>query len=352
MRNLYINDLHLNLFQKYIMNKKKEDNSILKKHIKRNKSMNNSNSSFQTKTKIQNLSQNIIDDKNRFESPLKNFEIDRQILTPIKNLRHKFLEPKKNNEIHSDLELFSPYKNKFNLNKLVNSFLYRIYFDKSYKQNLFHGLLPFMEKKEKNINIKIDLRQTQKKGQFYIPIKKDNIKIKTKREIGIQNSLYTPNSFENNKTNIPNISNSQKKDESKDGDNNTNKNNYVKINYNYNFRNNKNIKNEEKQCFSSKIKLKKPKINNCKLIFNNYELINKKLSTNFLLYSKAIQNQKYSKIKRIISTERQKIGKILDELRYDQNNDSDKLKLDLVKLDGYILRKNKKTNNNSYNLFL
>ena len=96
---------------------------------------------------------------------------------------------------------------------------------------------------------------------------------------------------------------------------------------------------------------KVPKINNFKLTFNKYELINKRLAKNFLDYSKNGKNQRYSKIKRVISTEREKMGKILDRLRYDQNNNSDKLKLDLVKLDGYITRKNKKINN-SYNLFL
>jgi hypothetical protein len=196
-----------------------------------------------------------------------------------------------------------------------------------------------MNKKEKKVNIQIDLRNTQK-GIFYIPIKNFNLRGKNnKKEIGIQNSLSSQNIIDN-EADISNINESKNKEESKNYEIIKNKNNkkfYNKINI-------------IKQYSSKKVE-KVPKINNFKLTFNKYELINKRLAKNFLDYSKNGKNKRYSKIKRVISTEREKMGKILDRLRYDQNNNSDKLKLDLVKLDGYITRKNKKINN-SYNLFL
>ena len=357
MKNFYIKDIHLNYFQKYVLKKEHERKNLLQRYVKKSNSMNfsNKNHSFQAKKTNQDFSENIAEEKTELEHPLKNSMITRQILTPIQKIKHRLIEPKKKNESEKENDFLTPIKNKFKLNNLVNSFLYKMYLDNSYKKLLFHRLEPYMNKKEKKVNIQIDLRNTRK-GIFYIPIKNDNSRgKKNKKEIGIQNSLSSQNYFEND-VNISNISENKNHEESKNFEivKILNKKKiYSKINYNKanKINNNKNRINVIRQ-YSSKKMEKPPKINNFKLSFNKYELINKKLAKNFLEYSKNNKNKRYSKIKRVISTEREKMGKILDKLRYDQNNDGDKLKLDLVKLGGYITRKNKKLNNNSYNLFL
>ena len=341
MKDFYIKDIHLNTFKKYVEKKEQERKNFLQRYMKKSNSMNfaSKNHSFQAKKVNPDFSENIAEEKTELESPLKNSIVTRQILTPIQKLKRRLIEPKKKNEPENEKEFLTPIKSKFKLNNLVNSFLFRIYLDNSYKKLLFHRLEPYMNKKEKKVNIQIDLRNTQK-GIFYIPIKNFNLRGKNnKKEIGIQNSLSSQNIIDN-EADISNINESKNKEESKNYEIIKNKNNkkfYDKINI-------------IKQYSSKKVE-KVPKINNFKLTFNKYELINKRLAKNFLDYSKNGKNKRYSKIKRVISTEREKMGKILDRLRYDQNNNSDKLKLDLVKLDGYITRKNKKINN-SYNLFL
>ena len=357
MKDFYIKDIHLNTFKKYVEKKEQERKNFLQRYMKKSNSMNfaSKNHSFQAKKVNPDFSENIAEEKTELESPLKNSIVTRQILTPIQKLKRRLIEPKKKNEPENEKEFLTPIKSKFKLNNLVNSFLFRIYLDNSYKKLLFHRLEPYMNKKEKKVNIQIDLRNTQK-GIFYIPIKNFNLRGKNnKKEIGIQNSLSSQNIIDN-EADISNINESKNKEESKNYEIIKNKNNkkfYNKIN-NYKTNkinnNNKNRINIIKQYSSKKVE-KVPKINNFKLTFNKYELINKRLAKNFLDYSKNGKNKRYSKIKRVISTEREKMGKILDRLRYDQNNNSDKLKLDLVKLDGYITRKNKKITN-SYNLFL
>lgn len=357
MKDFYIKDIHLNTFKKYVEKKEQERKNFLQRYMKKSNSMNfaSKNHSFQAKKVNPDFSENIAEEKTELESPLKNSIVTRQILTPIQKLKRRLIEPKKKNEPENEKEFLTPIKSKFKLNNLVNSFLFRIYLDNSYKKLLFHRFEPYMNKKEKKVNIQIDLRNTQK-GIFYIPIKNFNLRGKNnKKEIGIQNSLSSQNIIDN-EADISNINESKNKEESKNYEIIKNKNNkkfYNKIN-NYKTNkinnNNKNRINIIKQYSSKKVE-KVPKINNFKLTFNKYELINKRLAKNFLDYSKNGKNKRYSKIKRVISTEREKMGKILDRLRYDQNNNSDKLKLDLVKLDGYITRKNKKINN-SYNLFL
>ena len=357
MKNFFIKDIHLNTFKKYVEKKEQERKNFLQRYMKKNNSMNftSKNHSFQAKKINPDFSENIAEEKTELESPLKNSIVTRQILTPIQKLKLRLIEPKKKTEPENEKEFLTPIKNKFKLNNFVNSFLFRIYLDNSYKKLLFHRLEPNMNKKEKKVNIKIDLRNTQK-GIFYIPIKNVNLRGKNiKKEIGIQNSLSTQNIFDN-EANISNISESKNKEESKNYENIKKQNNKkiynkIKNNKTNKINNNKNRINIIRQYSSKKVE-KVPKINNFKLTFNKYELINKRLAKNFLDYSKNIKNKRYSKIKRVISTEREKMGKILDRLRYDQNNNSDKLKLDLVKLDGYITRKNKKNNNSYYNLFL
>lgn len=86
--------------------------------------------------------------------------------------------------------------------------------------------------------------------------------------------------------------------------------------------------------------------------FNKYNLINKKLVNKFKEYSQSCKNVKYTKIKQTVCTEKKKIDKLLNKLRYAQCQDKDKLKFELAKINGYYSKKNKKSNNNSYNLFL
>lgn len=351
MKNLYINDIHMNIFKRYKLKKEFEKNRLLKKNVSKNKSMNipSKNLSIQTKKNIQNLSQNMAEEKSQIAASLKNNIITRQILTPVHKLKHKLLEPNKKDELESTNELFLPIKSKFNLNNLVNSFLYKIYLDNSYKKILMQRIEPFMHKKEKDANIILDLRQTQKKGCFYIPIKKNNNRLKNSRkEIGIQSSLSSNNIYEN-KFNYLNLSDNKSKEEKKDADID---NSAIKIvNYNYNNNIYNNYKKEVRHYSSKKKPCISPNIKNCKLTFNKYELINKKFAKNIFEYTNNGKNKGCTKIKRIISTERRKMGKILDKLRYEQNNDIAKLKLDLAKLEVFLSRKNKKINSN-YNLFL
>lgn len=354
----------MNVFKKFIMNKGKAHN--LKSNLKRKNSMNSTskNFSFRSKSNIQEFSQNIVEEKNQNESPLKDNLTIRPILTPIQKLKHNFLKIKKKDDLESSQEFITPLKNKFSLNTLVNSVLYKIYLDKSYKTLMLKRLEPYMHPEKKDVKITIDLRHTQRKGFFYIPIQKHNPRQrKEKREIGIQSSLSSQNIFEN-RINISNISENINKDESKNVENNLGKNKYnnnnfifKKINYNsYNnnhLRNNlyNNYKNTIRQ-YSARKKEKPQIIKNCKLTFNKYELINKNLSKNLFKNINNNDDNKYTKIKRIISTERQKMGKILDRLKFEQNNDIEKLKSEFSKLEGYISRKTRKFHDNSYNIFL
>ena len=332
MKNFYISQIHLNNFKKYILQKEHEKQNISNRKKKRNNSVNSALkiNSFQDKKVNQNLSNNMIEEKDVFETPIKKNIIKRPILTPIQKMKSKLFEPKKRNEIDSEPEFFSPIKIKFNLNNLVNTILYNLYMKKSYKKLLIQKSNLFMPKNEKEENLKLDLRNTQKKGRFYIPIKNRNLRAKNeKREIGIQNSLSSQNDDNNNNIN--------KKEEQ----NSCNFFSYDK----------KNKKNQIRNYLPEK-KKKHHKINSCKSSFNKYELINKKLAKNFLDFSFRSKYPRYTKIKKLIHNENQKVGKILTKLRCEQNNISEKVKLDLAKLDGYIAKKNKKNNNNSYNLFL
>ena len=78
-------------------------------------------------------------------------------------------------------------------------------------------------------------------------------------------------------------------------------------------------------------------------------MINKELAKNYLEYYK---NNGYLKVRRIVNVGNRKIGEVLDKLKYEQNNDNDKLKLQMARLEGYISKKTKKMQNNNYNLFL
>ena len=361
MKNFYISQIHLNNFKKYILQKEHEKQNISNRKKKRNNSVNSALkiNSFQDKKINQNLSNNMIEEKDVFETPIKKNIIKRPILTPIQKMKSKLFEPKKRNEIDSEPEFFSPIKIKFNLNNLVNTILYNLYMKKSYKKLLIQKSNLFMPKNEKEENLKLDLRNTQKKGRFYIPIKNRNLRAKNeKREIGIQNSLSSQNEDDdnNNNINISNIIENRNKNEEKFFENNKvedkNRNKYNRnTSCNFFSYDKKNKKNQIRNYLPEK-KKKHHKINSCKSSFNKYELINKKLAKNFLDFSFRSKYPRYTKIKKLIHNENQKVGKFLTKLRCEQNNISEKVKLDLAKLDGYIAKKNKKNNNNSYNLFL
>ena len=358
MKQSYISNVHLNNFQKYIMKKEHDKHNILNHSLRHHNSPKFTTRPFPLSPKKINQNKTLInEEKKGYESSLINKKLNKQILTPLQKLKHKFLEPKKKLEADSTFEHLTQLKKKFNLNNLVNSLLFRLYADESYKQLLHHRIGNNTNKKEK-IDIKIDLRQTQKKGHFYIPIKKNNL-LKEKREIGIQSSNSFEDILNNNSINSPNSKENKIKYEQQEINirnfNENNKNNNINKN-NKNNNNNKSNKvnnnNNEKKCYSDRKKKKVPKINNYKLTFNKYNLINKKLVKNFLNYSERKKSNEYTKIKRIISTEREKMGKILDNLRFEQSHDADILKNELAKLEGKGGRKSKKNINNSYNVFI
>lgn len=353
MKQSYISDIHLNNFQKYVKKKEHDKHNILNHSLRHLNSLNYTKRHFLLSPRKINQNKTLIEEKKGYESSLMNKKINRQILTPIQKLKHKFIEPKKKLEADSIFEHLTPLKKKFNLNNLVNSLLFRLYADESYKQLLFHRIGNNTNRKEK-IDIKIDLRQTQKKGYFYIPIKKNKLS-KEKREIGIQSSNSFENILDNKNINSSNSKENIVKYEPKVINIVNYKENNKNNNKNKNNKNNKNVinnNNNEKKCYSDKKKKNIPKINNYKLTFNKYNLINKKLVKNFLNYSERKKSNEYTKIKRVISTEREKMGKILDNLRFEQSHDADILKSELAKLEGKGSRKGKKNINNSYNLFI
>ncbi len=119
------------------------------------------------------------------------------------------------------------------------------------------------------------------------------------------------------------------------------------LNYNYN---SKEIK--IKNYIVSIKKIEKPKIKNAKFIFNKYDNINKELLRNYWIDSNENKRNSSSKIKRIVSTEKQKIDEFLEGLRIEQKDDKNKKKLELLQLNRNINRKNKIINYNNHNLFL
>ena len=342
MRKTFIKDIHLNTYKKYFVKRENEKQRRAKQNLKNHNSMNSTSKDFSIySTKFNpNTTQNSNEDKKGIENPIKPYDSNRQILTPLQKIRKRFLKLKKKNDTsNSILESFSPLKNKFSLNNIVNSYLFKIYLDNSYKKVLHRRLEPY--KKDKKVDIKIDLRQTQHKGSFYIPIIKQRQREPNKKEIGIQSSISYPNIFKNSYDN----SNNLKMDDLSNIIDNKSSNNLKGIN-------NKNkVKNDlrlnsvgQRQDYSV---IKSNGFN-----FNKYNLINKKLVNKFKEYSQSCKNVKYTKIKQTVCTEKKKIDKLLNKLRYAQCQDKDKLKFELAKINGYYSKKNKKSNNNSYNLFL
>ena len=341
MRDSFINDIHLNIFKKYSIKRGHKKHNQVKENLKNNNSMKGTikDSTFCSENIKPNTTSNFYEDKKSFESPIKSYKTySRQIFTPIQKIRQKlYLKKKDESNNNSILESFSPLKNKFSLNNIVNSYLFKIYLDKSYKKILYRRLDPYKEK-EKNIDIKVDLKILQHKGGFYIPIKKRQ-KQSNKREIGIQSSLSYKNNFQNNyfssNTPTPIITENKPEIKLKKRNNNStiNQTNYLKLN-------------------SVKKKQKNKIMNNSGINFNKYDLINKKLVKDFVQYSQSRKNVKYNKVKKVVSSEKNKIVKILNKLKFDQRNDKEKLKFELSKFNGYLYKKNKKKNNNNYNMFL
>ena len=347
MRDSFISDIHLNLLKKYDLKRGHKRLNQVKEILKNNNSMKSTlkNSTIYSEKIDPKTTQNFYEDNKVYEIPLKIYKTpSKQILTPIQKIRQKFYRSKKKNEAnHSILESFSPLKNKFSLNNIVNLYLFKIYLDKSYKKVLYRRLDPYKEK-EKNIDIKMDLKILQHKGGFYIPIKKRK-KESNKREIGIQSSMSYKNNFQNNFINYKNFSaNTPSPIITEDKSD-------IKLKDN----NNKSTINEKKNFLRLNLVNKKQKnnnMNNSGINFNKYDLINKKLVNNFEKYSQSCKKIKYDKVKKVVSSEKKKIDKILNKLKFEQYNDKEKLKFELSKFNGYIYKKNKKNNNNSYNLFL
>ena len=343
MRRSYISEIHLNNFQKYILKKEHDKHNILNHSIRSHDLSNFTTKYSPLSTRKINKNQTIFtneEKKGLSESSLINKKINKLILTPIQKLKQKFLEPKKKMESYSTYDYIKPLKKNFKLNNLVNSVLFRFYVDESYKKMLSHRVGQKTNKKE-ILDIKIDLRKTQKKGYFYIPIKKNNL-LKEKREIGIQSSDLLEKILNNN----DNINSSNSREDKINYDLKAVNKAKIKVHNNNNIINNKN------KFRSDKKKKNIPKVNDYKLKFNKYNLINKKLVKNFLNYSERKSIDKFSKIKRVISTERERVAKILDNLRFDQTHDSDKLKIELAKLAVYVSGKGKKKINNNYNIFI
>jgi hypothetical protein len=342
MRDSFISDIYLNLLKKYDLKRGHKRLNQVKEILKNNNSMKSTlkNSTIYSEKIDPKTTQNFYEDNKVYEIPLKIYKTpSKQILTPIQKIRQKFYRSKKKNEAnHSILESFSPLKNKFSLNNILNSYLFKIYLDNSYKKVLYRRLTPFI-KKENTLDIKIDVRNLQHKGRFYIPIKKRQ-REPNKREIGIQSLIsfrnLLPNNYykyNSNSENTPIITENKSINKSKD---------------------NNNINNEKNGPRRNSM-IQKPKniiIKNPRYNFNKFNLIKTKFAKNFIQYSLNHKNKKYTKIKKVVSTEKKKIDKILNKLKYDQCNDKDKLKYELVKYDGYNRKKNKKINNNNYNLFL
>ena len=348
MRDSFINDIHLNIFKKYSIKRGHKKHNQVKENLKNNNSIKGTikDSTFFSENIKPNTTSNFFEDKKSFESPIKtNKTYSKQMLTPIQKIRQKFYKTKKKNESNNNsiIESFSPLKNKFSLNNIVNSYLFKIYLDKSYKKVLYRRLDPYKEK-EKNIDIKMDLKILQHKGGFYIPIKKRK-KESNKREIGIQSSMSYKNNIQNNFINHKNFSaNTPSPIITEDKSD-------IKLKDN----NNKSTINEKKNFLRLNSVNKKQKnniMNNSGINFNKYDLINKKLVNNFEKYSQSCKKIKYDKVKKVVSSEKKKIDKILNKLKFEQYNDKEKLKFELSKFNGYIYKKNKKNNNNSYNLFL
>jgi hypothetical protein len=191
MRDSFISDIHLNLLKKYDLKRGHKRLNQVKEILKNNNSMKSTlkNSTIYSEKIDPKTTQNFYEDNKVYEIPLKIYKTpSKQILTPIQKIRQKFYRSKKKNEAnHSILESFSPLKNKFSLNNILNSYLFKIYLDNSYKKVLYRRLTPFI-KKENTLDIKIDVRNLQHKGRFYIPIKKRQ-REPNKREIGIQSLI-------------------------------------------------------------------------------------------------------------------------------------------------------------------
>ena len=314
MRDSFISDIHLNLLKKYDLKRGHKRLNQVKEILKNNNSMKSTlkNSTIYSEKIDPKTTQNFYEDNKVYEIPLKIYKTpSKQILTPIQKIRQKFYRSKKKNEAnHSILESFSPLKNKFSLNNILNSYLFKIYLDNSYKKVLYRRLTPFI-KKENTLDIKIDVRNLQHKGRFYIPIKKRQ-REPNKREIGIQSLIsfrnLLPNNYykyNSNSENTPIITENKSINKSKD---------------------NNNINNEKNGPRRNSM-IQKPKniiIKNPRYNFNKFNLINTKFAKNFIQYSLNHKNKKYTKIKKVVSTEKKKIDKILNKLKNDKCKEKNK----------------------------
>ena len=228
--------------------------------------------------------------------------------------------PIKNHNKSSFNILTSIKKSKFNINNIINTALFRILKNRTYKSFLIDRINPYYQKKEKSINLHLrkDINNISKTAKYkrvlssgYIYEKSNNDKC-NKKEFG---SSFSCGNITKN------------------------------INDKY--------MDKEKCKFNKFNLLKRCKstVNrNKKKIFNKYDKKNKTFLKNYTLVSRI--NNKYEKLKNYLSIQSYINLKILNKLKLEQNMSNTNLKLGLVKLEGYETRRNKKINNNSYNIFL
>ena len=332
MKELYINKIHLNNFKKYVLKKEQENNLL--KFSKKQKNLKNK-INIKTKVLSNNSSENNIIDEKKINVNNNSRNIFNKEINPKYNFREYFIKlSKKNrtlihksetvqqNENNRSFLLSSFNKKHFNINNIINLSLSKLLHNKEYKKILEKRINPYFYKKE-NSSINLDLRKELIKNRiisnnkrFLTPkyIIRKNIELNNKKEIGSQNFFSCENL-----TNIIKDKNIDKKN------NNFNKNNLLK------------------RCKSSIDKIKKK-------IFNKFEKKNKSFIKNYSLYSRI--NNKYEKIQKQLKIQNNINSKILNKLKLEQNMSDINLKLGLVKLEGYEKRRNKKINNNSYNIFL
>lgn len=340
MKKTYLNEIHINNFKKYILNKENVKNSKKKKIPKRkgiNLSLKKSKLNTLTpslidtgRTKINEdkIAINSIDENSIMNLGRLNFKKyayslyrkNKSIITQ----RKKRLINDYNNSANDILSSSPPKRNRFNVNSAINSTLYYMYKKKMYPKVLIKRINPYINKeKERLMNLKIDLRK-KRNASTQINFGSGTVRemkhsrgdndCKTKslctnrREIGVQSSFSCEN--------LSKTFTRKKKEKELN----------IKIkglNENNNYNN-------------------KP--------FNKYDLINKEILKGFKFFSKI--NKRYEKFKKLLNMQNTIYSKILDKLKIEQNMSEINLKLSLVKLEGYNAKKYKRLNNNSYNLFL
>lgn len=327
MKELYINKIHLNNFKKYVLKKEQENHLLKQKNEKKNNKiksellLNHSNEkkNLEEKSDININSRNILDKKINPKYNFRDYFI--KLSKKNGNLTHKSstIQQKENNG-DGNLLLSSIQKKQFNINNLINISLSKLFLNNEYKNILKKRVNPYFHKKA-NCSINLDLRKdymkngaiTPKNKRFLTPRYKiiKNKESKGKNIVGIRNSFFCEN--------------------------------LSKI------LNDKNIEKENNKIYLFK-KCKSPIDKIKKKIFHKFEEKNKSFIKDYSLYTRI--NNKFEKFKKLLNKQNGINDKKLSKLKLEQNMSDTNIKLGLVKLEGYEYRRNKKINNNSYNIFL